>query len=122
MKTRKKVLLGTGEDLKLKVSSNPSDIMGIAPKGYVETLVNEAKLYTDSEIAKAITIVVDAQLSTTSENPVQNKVVTSAIDNKLSKVTNSIQENNIRLYCVNKDGTQNMAIVNLDGSLIIDNI
>lgn len=47
---------------------------------------------------------VDSELSTESENPVQNKVVTEALDNKLNKPTDT--GSSIRICCVTSKGTQ----------------
>lgn len=48
---------------------------------YTDTAVESAKEYTDTAVSN-IEIDVDAEISDTSENPVQNKVVKAAIDAK----------------------------------------
>lgn len=57
---------------------------------YTKTEVNTLLQYTEQEIIRIIadgnyTITVDSELSLESENPVQNKVITAALDKKLDK-------------------------------------
>ena len=51
MKTRKKVLIGAGNQ-ELQVSSSPAQARGISDKGYSDANLSTAKGYTDSEIQK----------------------------------------------------------------------
>lgn len=63
------------------------------------------KFYVDTEVAKN-KITVDTMLSSTSTNPVQNKVINTALSNKLDKFTQpaGVQWNGL-LYGVQDDGT-----------------
>lgn len=51
MKTRKKVLIGAGNQ-ELQVSGSPAQARGISDKGYSDANLSTAKGYTDSEIQK----------------------------------------------------------------------
>lgn len=67
---------------------------------YTKSEVDTLLQYTEQEIIRIIasgeySIVVDSELSLESENPVQNKVITAALDKKLDKVefyNSAIQE------------------------------
>lgn len=53
--------------------------------GYTDTAVESAKEYTDTAVSN-IEIDVDAEISDTSENPVQNKVVKTYVDNLIGDI------------------------------------
>lgn len=67
------------------------------------------KKYVDDAIAAGggSSITVDSELSGTSTNPVQNKVINSALNNKLDKFTQpaGVQQNGLLLYGVQDDDT-----------------
>lgn len=57
-------------------------------------------------------VAVDSEISDTSENPVQNKVIKTALDEKLDKVTTT--DTSRRVYAVDSNGTQQMIKVDTD--------
>ncbi len=66
-------------DSQMKANSTPS----------WNSITNKPELYTKSEVddlLENVEIDVDSALSDSSENPVQNKVIKSALDNKVDKV------------------------------------
>lgn len=59
-----------------------------------QTLIGEGNI----EIQGGGTITVDSELSTTSENPVQNKVITTALNDKASKAELATKQDSINKY------------------------
>lgn len=67
---------------------------------------NELKTKLDGISEGATKVIVDSELSSTSENPVQNKVITSVVNNKLDKVTTSTTLTQV--YAKKTNGKQEM--------------
>ena len=67
---------------------------------------NELKTKLDGISEGANKVIVDSELSSTSENPVQNKVITSVVNNKLDKVTTSTTLTQV--YAKKTNGKQEM--------------
>ena len=72
----------------------------VAPELYIKRL-DEIDSELDEKLDKSA---VDSALSDTSENPVQNKIVKSAIDKKLTMTTDGASM--VRVYAITTEGQQ----------------
>lgn len=72
----------------------------------LRTLIeNERKVYEAGKSAGG-TLTLDTELSLTSENAVQNKVITEALDGKVEKLSFSSESGQYKVYAVNNKGEQ----------------
>lgn len=74
----------TSAGIKAAIDAKTVDLSNYYTKTQVNTAVSAAKTEIEGKIPK-----VDASLSTTSENPVQNKLVTAALNSKVPDSTNT---------------------------------
>lgn len=81
-----------------KVASNKAD------KSYVDKTIDDA---LDNALDN-VTIAVDTELSTTSKNPVQNKAVTTVLNNKQDKLVSSISIKTINWESLLGEGNINV--------------